>query len=182
MAETPQSIINTIMADINAVMPNYQILVSSYRLLVGAAEEIQRTPGAPKEIFERAVLRMDNAGTLIDIFLDLLLYKISFTSDFLGVTCAPVDLFRLLANRNPAKDTPFRTGEQILQLEVLRRALEEKANCNRPPMPPSAPPPEPLEGVIPPKPPVSSAPAPKPTNPPLRRWQFPPPSNHKKKE
>lgn len=181
MAETPQSIINTIMADINAVMPNYQILVSSYRLLVGAAEEIQRTPGAPKEIFERAVLRMDNAGTLIDIFLDLLLCKISFTSDFLGVTCAPVDLFRLLANRNPAKDTPFRTGEQILQLEVLRRALEEKANCNRPPMS-NAPPPEPLEGVIPPKPPVSSAPAPKPTNPPLRRWQFPPPSNHKKKE
>lgn len=124
---------------------------------------------------------MDNAGTLIDIFLDLLLCKISFTSDFLGVTCAPVDLFRLLANRNPAKDTPFRTGEQILQLEVLRRALEEKAKSNRPPMP-SGPPLEPLEGVIPPKPPTNPPPAPQPTNPPPHRWQFPPPTNRKKKE
>jgi hypothetical protein len=122
---TPQRIIDTILADINAVMPNYQILVSSYRLLVGAAEEIQRTPGVPRELFERAVLRMDNAGTLIDIFLDLLLCKISFSSDFLSVTCAPVDLFRLLATCNPACDTPQRTGEQILQLEVLRRALDK---------------------------------------------------------
>lgn len=121
----PQRIIDTILADINAVMPNYQILVSSYRLLVGSAEEIQRTPAIPREIFERAVLRMDNAGTLIDIFLDLLLCKISFSSDFLSVTCAPVDLFRLLATCNPVCDTPHRTSEQILQLEVLRRALDK---------------------------------------------------------
>jgi hypothetical protein len=114
-------------------MPNYQILVSSYRLLVGAAEEIQRTPGAPRELFERAVLRMDNAGTLIDILQDLLLCKISFSSDFLNVTCAPVDLFRLLATCNPACDTPHRTGEQILQLEVLRRALEKYRQGAAPP-------------------------------------------------
>lgn len=130
---TPQRIIDTILADINAVMPNYQILVSSYRLLVGAAEEIQRTPGAPRELFERAVLRMDNSGTLIDIFLDLLRCKISFSSDFLSVTCAPVDLFRLLATCNPACDTPHRTGEQILQLEVLRRALEKYRQGTDPP-------------------------------------------------
>lgn len=130
---TPQRIIDTILADINAVMPNYQILVSSYRLLVGAAEEIQRTPGAPRELFERAVLRMDNAGTLIDIFQDLLLCKISFSSDFLNVTCAPVDLFRLLTTCNPACDTPHRTGEQILQLEVLRLALEKYRHGTAPP-------------------------------------------------
>ncbi len=129
----PQRIIDTILADINAVMPNYQILVSSYRLLVGAAEEIQRTPGVPREFFERAVLRMDNAGTLIDIFLDLLLCKISFSSDFLSVTCAPVDLFRLLATCNPASDTPHRTGEQILQLELLRRALDKYRQGTGPP-------------------------------------------------
>lgn len=113
-------------------MPNYQVLVSSYRLLVGAAEEISRTPGVPKEIFERAVLRMDNAGTLIDIFLDLLLCKISFSSDFLSVTCAPVDLFRLLATNNPNCDTPHRTGEQILQLELIRRTLEKYRDGNKP--------------------------------------------------
>lgn len=128
----PQRIIDTILADINAVMPNYQILVSSYRLLVGAAEEISRTPGAPKEIFERAVLRMDNSGTLIDIFLDLLLCKISFSSDFLSVTCAPVDLFRLLATNNPNCDTPHRTGEQILQLELIRRTLEKYRDSAKP--------------------------------------------------
>ncbi len=130
---TPQRIIDTILADINAVMPNYQILVSSYRLLVGSAEEIQRTPGAPRELFERAILRMDNAGTLIDILQDLLLCKISFSSEFLNVTCAPVDLFRLLATCDPACDTPHRTGEQILQLEVLRRALEKYRQGTAPP-------------------------------------------------
>lgn len=129
---TPQRIIDTILADINAVMPNYQVLVSSQRLLVGAAEEISRTPGVPKEIFERAVLRMDNAGTLIDIFLDLLLCKISFSSDFLSVTCAPVDLFRLLTTNNPLCDTPQRTGEQILQLELIRRTLEKYRDSIKP--------------------------------------------------
>lgn len=135
----PQRIIDTILADINGVMPNYQVLVSSQRLLVGAAEEISRTPGVPKEIFERAVLRMDNAGTLIDIFLDLLLCKISFSSDFLSVTCAPVDLFRLLATNNPNCDTPHRTGEQILQLELIRRTLEKYRDGLKPPQAASKP-------------------------------------------
>jgi hypothetical protein len=135
----PQRIIDTILADINGVMPNYQVLVSSQRLLVGAAEEISRTPGVPKEIFERAVLRMDNAGTLIDIFLDLLLCKISFSSDFLSVTCAPVDLFRLLTTNNPICDTPQRTGEQILQLELIRRTLEKYRDGLKPPQATSKP-------------------------------------------
>ncbi|MDU2065528.1 MAG: hypothetical protein E6713_11935 [Sporomusaceae bacterium] len=180
LANLSQEIITTIMADINAVMPNYQVLVASQRLLVGAAEEIQRTPGVPKEVFERAVLRMDNAGTLIDIFLDLLLCKISFTSDFLGVTSAPVDLFRILANRNMAVDTPYHTGEQILQLELLRRLLDQiRCSC----VPDDGGPEPSLEGILTPKNPVktktAAAPPPMATAPPPTTMT-PPPSTLRK--
>ncbi|MEN6565159.1 MAG: hypothetical protein ABFC57_02515 [Veillonellales bacterium] len=118
------SIINTILADVIAIVPNFSSLVSSYRLLVGAAEEIHRTPDVPIEIFQRAVDRFDHAGALIDILLELLCCKISFSSDFLSVTCAPVDLYRLLSNRSAAADTSFHTAEQIVELEILRRVLE----------------------------------------------------------
>ncbi len=125
MATTPQPIINTILSDVNAVIPNLQSLVSSYRLLVGAAEEIHRTPNTPIDIFQRAVERADRSGTLIDILLELLCCKILFSSEFLSVTCAPVDLFRLLSNRTDATDTPFNTAEQILQLEALRLLMKK---------------------------------------------------------
>ncbi|MCE5285473.1 MAG: hypothetical protein LLG02_06470 [Pelosinus sp.] len=119
----PLAIIDTIMADINAIMPNFSTLVSSYRLLVGATEEIQRQKVIPEDIYWRAVQRFDNAGTLIDIMLELLCCKISFSAEFLTVTCAPVDIFRLLVNPEEATDTPFRTAEEILQLEALRRLV-----------------------------------------------------------
>ncbi len=125
MATTPQPIVNTILADVNAIIPNFSSLVSSYRLLVGSAEEIHRIPGVPEDIFIRSVERFDHTGTLIDILLELLCCKISYSSDFLGITCAPIDLFRLLTNRTDVTDTPYRTGDQILQLEVLRRALDK---------------------------------------------------------
>jgi hypothetical protein len=120
---TPLAIIDTIMADIDAIMPNFSTLVSSYRLLVGATEEIQRQRVIPEDIYWRAVQRFDNAGTLIDILLELLCCKISFSAEFLTVTCAPVDIFRLLVNPEEATDTPFRTAEEILQLEALRRIV-----------------------------------------------------------
>lgn len=123
MADT-QTIIATILADVNALVPAFSSIVSSYRLLVGAAEEIQRIPHVPEDIFCRAVKRFDHAGTLIDMLLEILCCKISFSSDFLAVTCAPVDILRLLANKTEAADTAHHTAEQILQLEVLRRALE----------------------------------------------------------
>lgn len=126
--EAAQPIINTILADINAIMPNFSSLVSSYRLLVGAAEEIHRIPGVCPDVFERAVRRFDNAGTLIDILLDLLCCKISFSSDFLEISCLPVDLFRLLANRTEPCDQSHRTAEQIITLEALRNAL---ADCKK---------------------------------------------------
>lgn len=140
-----QSIINTILGDINAVIPNFTSLVSSYRLLVGAAEEIQRTPGVPFEIFERAVIRFDRAGTLIDILLELLCCKIAFTSQFLAVTCAPVDIFRLLADCGPCENDPCSTAEQIIILEALRQLLCRPCDsCFGPPP----------EGITPPHPPV----------------------------
>lgn len=137
MATTPQPIINTILGDVNAVIPNLQSLVSSYRLLVGAAEEIHRTPNTPPEIFQRALERADRSGTLIDILLELLCCKILFSSEFLSVTCAPVDLFRLLSNRSDATDTPFNTAEQILQLEALRLLMKKFQYKPDSPIPPN---------------------------------------------
>ncbi len=145
MATDTQSIINTILGDINGVIPNFTSLVSSYRLLVGSAEEIQRTPGVPFEIFERAVIRYDRAGTLIDILLELLCCKIAFTSQFLAVTCAPVDVFRLLADCGPCENDPCSTAEQIIILEALRQLLGRPCDsCFGPPpegITPTTPPP-----------------------------------------
>lgn len=123
--QNPQPIIDLILADINAVIPNFSSLVSSYRLLVGSAEEIHRTPDVCPDVFERAVRRYDNTGTLIDILLELLCCKIAFSSEFLSVSCAPVDLFRLLVNPTTATDTPHNTAEQVVGLEVLRRILDK---------------------------------------------------------
>lgn len=151
MADTPQqTIINTILGDINGVIPNFSSLVSSYRLLVGAAEEIRRTPGVPFEIFERAVIRFDRAGTLIDILLELLCCKIAFSSQFLAVTCAPVDIVRLLANCNSLNDKSFQTAEQIIILEALRQILDNncQSSCFGPPP----------EGIMPPQPPAPPIP------------------------
>jgi hypothetical protein len=128
--QNPQPIISLILSDINAVIPNLSSLVASYRLLVGASEEIHRTPEICPEVFERAVRRADNAGTLIDVFLELLYCKIAFSSEFLKLSCAPVDLFRLLANRNTATDIPFHTAEQVVEMEVLRRILDKCLNQN----------------------------------------------------
>lgn len=127
--QNPQPIIDLILADINALIPNFSSLVASYRLLVGASEEIHRTPEVCPDVFERAVRRADNAGTVIDIFLELLCYKLEFSSDFLKVSCAPVDLFRLLANPLTATDVPHHTAEQVVEMEALRRLLEK---CHRP--------------------------------------------------
>ncbi|CQR72662.1 hypothetical protein SOV_00500 [Sporomusa ovata DSM 2662] len=147
MADSTQTIINTILGDITGVIPNFSSLVSSYRLLVGSAEEIQRTPGVPFEIFERAVIRFDRAGTLIDILLELLCCKIAFSSQFLAVTCAPVDIIRLLANCGTLEDDSCRTAEQIVILELLRQVLDHHCHdnsCFGPPpegITPSTPPP-----------------------------------------
>lgn len=146
--QNPQPIIDLILADINAVIPNLSSLVASYRLLVGASEEIHRTPNICPEVFERAVKRADNAGTLIDIFLELLCCKVAFSSDFLKISCAPVDLFRLLANKTNNTDVPFHTAEQVVEMEALRRLLEcchpqgpclpdKKVICPQPPAKPS---------------------------------------------
>lgn len=123
--EIPQPIIDLILADVNALLANLSLLVTSYRLLVGGAEEFRRTPNVCTEVFERAIRRADNAGTLIDIFLDVLYCKISFSSDFLKISGAPVDLFRLLANPTTATDIPFHTAEQVVEIEILRRILEK---------------------------------------------------------
>ena len=158
--QNPQPIIDLILADINGIVPNLSSLVASYRLLVGASEEINRTPGVCPEVFERAVRRADNAGTLIDVFIELLYCKIAFSSEFLKISCAPVDLFRLLANRSPATDVPFHTAEQVVEMEVLRRILEKCQNQNscmpeHPvvcPLPPIACPTPPIACSIPPSP------------------------------
>ena len=154
--EVPQPIIDLILADVNALLSNLSILVTSYRLLVGGAEEFRRTPDVCPEVFERAVRRADNAGTLIDILLDVLYCKISFSSDFLKISGAPVDLFRLLANPSTGTDTPFHTAQQVVEIEILRRILdillqeppcmpEHIVICPKPPVTPLVPTPAPAK-------------------------------------
>lgn len=138
MVDDDLPIINLVMADINAVVPNFASLVSAYRLLVGSAEEIRRTPGVPLEIFQRAVLRYDRAGTLIDLLLELLCCKIVFASKFLSTVCAPIDLPRYVANESEADYTLRHTAEQVLLMEILRLGLSslcEGDSCFGPPPP-----------------------------------------------
>lgn len=138
---------NVILSDVNAVIPNFSSLVSSYRLLVGAAEEIKRIPGVPEEMFKRAVLRFDHCGTLIDILLELLCCKIAFSSDFLSLTCAPLDIFQLVTSQCDNFNTPAGVAELIILLEAIRRLLENGCDlsCFGPEPPiggqPSTPPP-----------------------------------------
>ncbi|MDT8903324.1 hypothetical protein [Anaeroselena agilis] len=133
-----QTIIDTLLADVNAIVPNYVSLVNSYRLLVGAAEETHRIPGVTPDAVARAIERFDRSGVLIDIIIDLLCCKIAFSSELLAVTCAPVDIFRLLANRFDVADTPHLVAEEILVLEVVRRAQERLRGVG--PVPPCTPP------------------------------------------
>lgn len=150
---TAPALTDVILADVNAVIPNFSSLVSSYRLLVGAAEEIRRIPGVPEDMFKRAVLRFDHCGTLIDILLELLCCKIAFSSEFLSITCAPIDIFQLVTTgRCPETNTPLGAAELIIQLEIVRRLLENNCDIScfgpqspfggttTPPTPPAAPP------------------------------------------
>lgn len=158
----PIRIIDLILADVNAVIPNFNSLVASYRLLVGGAEEIKRTKDICPDVFERAVRRADNAGTLIDVLLELLCCKIAFSSELLMVTCGPVDLVRHLATCLGIEDVPCTTAEEVVGLAALRR-LQEKFCCEHACLPdwpvvcPSPPTPLPPQ---PPKPPPPPPPAP----------------------
>ncbi len=160
-----QTILDTVLADVNAVVPNFSSLVSSYRLLVGAAEEIHRIPGVSPDVLARAIERFDRTGVLLDILVDLLCCKISFSSDFLAVTGAPVDLFRLLATRFDIANTPHEVAEEILLLEVLRRAevaLSGRDASAKSPCTPPGPPPYtfPTSFYQPPPPPPAAFPKP----------------------
>jgi len=172
-----QTIIDTMLADVNAVVPNFATLVSSYRLLVGAAEEIHRIPGASPDVFARSIERFDRTGVLIDILIDLLCCKVAFSSDLLAVTGAPVDLFRLLANRLDVADAPHVVADEILILEILRKAeqaLKGSDSAAPPPCTPPGPPPYTFATSFyqPPPPP----PAAFPPHVPPAQWS-PPPQN-----
>ena len=120
-------ILDIIVADVNSIVPNLASLASTYRLLVGSAEEIGRIPGVPIEVYERAIIRFDRCGTLIDILLELLCCKIKFMAEYLSTTCAPIDLFSLA--QNPVETDSI---EQIIEIEVLRRILKcycEENSC-----------------------------------------------------
>ncbi len=160
-----QTIIDTILADVNAIVPTYINLVNAHRLLVGSAEETRRIGGVTSDAVARAIERFDRSGALIDILIDLLCCKIVFSSEFLAVTCAPVDIFRLLANRFDVADAPHMVAEEILVLELIRRAQERLRGAGGAPpcTPPGGPPydfatswfaaPPPPPPPIPPEPP-----------------------------
>lgn len=149
----PVALIDLILADVNAVLPNFNGLVSSYRLLVGAAEEIRRTRDVCPDVFERAVRRFDNAGTLIDVLLELLCCKIVFSSELLKVTCGPVDLVRYLLTCLDGEDTPCRSAESVVGLAALKK-LQDSFCCEHYCLPDRP--------VVCPGPPVPPSPKPKP--------------------
>ena len=97
MADGQPPLIETVLGDVVAIVPQLASIVASYRLMVGAAEELRRTKGVCTEIADRAIIRVDRAGALIDMLLDILCTKISFSTNFLAVSAAPVDVFRLLS-------------------------------------------------------------------------------------
>jgi hypothetical protein len=138
----------TILIDVNAIVPIVAALVASYRLLIGGAEEIQRTPGMPDLVFRRAVDRVDLSGLLIDRLLELLACKIPFSADILGVSCAPLDLFRLLGEQETSLLDNRQLAEQLAAAEALRRIFAKKSaqrpiGSETPPLtPPSAPTPD----------------------------------------
>lgn len=122
---TPFALVNTALGDIIAIIPNFTSLVSSYRLLVGSAEEMQRIAGVPPAYRARAIDRIDQTGTLIDILLELLCCKISFSAELLQITCAPLDLLRVLSDRlSNCSVNPEHLARQLLELEVLLGALQ----------------------------------------------------------
>lgn len=161
------TLIETILADVNLIIPNFVSLVNAHRLLVGSAEEIHRIPGVTPDTVARAIERFDRSGVLIDILIDLLCCKIAFSSELLAVTCAPIDLFRLLANRLDVADPPHLVAEEIVILEIIRRAVEclrgpgDVPSCTPPGGPPYTfatsffCPPPPPPPPIPPEPPFA---------------------------
>lgn len=122
MASEQQPIINTILGDVAALVPQLSSLVASYRLLIGGAEELTRTKGVCTDISDRAIVRADRAGALIDMLLEILCTKVSFSTNFLAVSSAPVDVFRFLSPAY-ACDPSRLTAEQIIELEALRQLL-----------------------------------------------------------
>ena len=130
MASEQQPIVTTILGDVAALVPQLSSLVASYRLLVGGAEELTRTKGVCTEIIDRAIIRSDRAGALIDMILEILCTKVAFSTNFLAVSSAPVDIFRLLSPA-VACDPSRLTAEQIIELEALRQLLcrERSALC-----------------------------------------------------
>lgn len=129
MASEQRPIVDTILGDVVALVPQFSSIVASYRLLVGSAEELGRTKGVCEEIIERAIIRADRAGALIDMLLEILCSKIAFSTNFLAVSSAPVDVFRFLSAAY-ACDPSRLTAEQIIQLEALRQLLcRERSDC-----------------------------------------------------
>lgn len=151
MASEQRPIVDTVLGDVAALVPQFSSIVASYRLLVGAAEELRRTNGC-KDITERAILRADRAGTLIDMLLEILCSKIAFSTNFLAVSSAPVDVFGYLSAAY-ACDPSRLTAEQIIELEALRQLLcrGRSDTCFPDPKPcvPQPAPPQPASQVIP---------------------------------
>lgn len=155
-------IVDTILSDVNALVIQFNTLTAAYRLLVGSAEEIPRIKGVNPEIEIRAVQRVDRTGALLDMLLEILCYKISFSTNFLAVTSAPVEIFRQLQECcQPIRACD--TAKQIIELEALRQLLGrcrneacfyDKTSC--PPYVPPPPSPKPPGG----QPPASYQPIP----------------------
>jgi hypothetical protein len=130
MASEQRPIVDTVLGDVVALVPQFSSIVASYRLLVGAAEELNRTNRVCEDIAQRAIIRADRAGALIDMLLEILCTKIAFSTNFLAVSSAPVDVFRFLSTAY-ACDPSRLTAEQIIQLEALRQLLcrERSDSC-----------------------------------------------------
>ncbi len=122
-------VINTILTDVTALTLTYRDLALAYFYITEGLGNLLIAKEVSPGIINRAVERADMSGKLLDLLSDLLFCKLSFSSDFLGISCAPVDLLRDLAQWQYCNKN--QTPEQILQMELVRRAMQKKHKCSR---------------------------------------------------
>lgn len=123
-------LINTILTDVTALTLTYRDLALAYFYITEGLGNLLIIKDAPPEIIDCAIERADKSGKLIDLLSELLFCKLSFSSDFLGISCAPVDLLRDLAQCKYYNEN--QSAEQILQMELIRRAMQKKHKFSRP--------------------------------------------------
>ncbi len=117
-------VLNTLLTDTAATSLLFNEIAEGYFFLASAAKLVKEIPETPPGVLERALARTDVTGNVLDAILDLLQCKVNFSTAFLLLTCAPIDVLVALAIAKAECSKDLTTPEQILQLEALRHILQ----------------------------------------------------------